>query len=63
MARLAQIARMIFYIWPDRNRQRRALRDMDPEQLDDLGISRSAALRESRKPFWRKHTGPGDCHW
>jgi uncharacterized protein YjiS (DUF1127 family) len=36
---------------------------MDPEQLDDLGISRSAALRESRKPFWRKHTGPGDCHW
>lgn len=53
MSWLAQIARMIFCIWPDRHRQRRALREMDDDRLDDLGISRSAAMREGRKPFWR----------
>ncbi len=53
MARLAQIACLIFFIWPDRRRQRRALRNMDKEQLHDLGINRSEAMRESRKPFWR----------
>ncbi|WP_336866938.1 DUF1127 domain-containing protein [Sphingomonas sanguinis] len=53
MSWLTRIARMIFCIWPERHRQRRALRYMDADQLDDLGITRSTAMRESRKPFWQ----------
>lgn len=53
MAWFAQIARMIFCIWPDRHRQRRALREMVDDQLYDIGISRSAAMQEGRKLFWR----------
>jgi uncharacterized protein YjiS (DUF1127 family) len=33
-------------------RQRRALRRLDAEALDDIGISRAEALRESRRPAW-----------
>ncbi|MEJ2125299.1 MAG: DUF1127 domain-containing protein [Pseudolabrys sp.] len=43
----------IFRVWPDRWRQRRDLREMDIEQLRDLGISRREAMREGQKPFWR----------
>lgn len=53
MAWLVRIARIVFCIWPDRHRQRRALREMDADQLHDLGLSRSAAMQEGRKPFWR----------
>ena len=34
-------------------RQRIDLRELDAKQLDDIGIGRTEALRESRKPFWR----------
>lgn len=50
---LAWAVRTIFRVWPDRHRQRRALRELDSDRLHDLGISRSEAMRESRKPFWR----------
>lgn len=53
MSWLAQIVRTIFCIWPDRHRQRRALREMDNDQLHDLGITRTEAIQESRKPFWQ----------
>jgi len=33
-------------------RQRRDLRRLDAEALDDIGISRAEALRESRRPAW-----------
>lgn len=41
----AQLSSLIFYVWPDRRRQRRALRDMDDDQVGDLvaGILNSAA--------------------
>lgn len=39
--------------WLERRRQRRALRDLDDHLLRDIGIDRSDALREGRKPFWR----------
>lgn len=42
-----------FYLWIMRRRQRRQLRDMEPWQLRDLGISGRDAKLESRKPCWR----------
>ena len=37
----------------DRQRQRRALLELDGHLLDDIGVSRRQALEEGRKPFWR----------
>jgi uncharacterized protein YjiS (DUF1127 family) len=37
----------------DRYRQRRALLTLDDARLDDIGISREAALAEGRMPIWR----------
>ncbi len=34
-------------------RQRRALLALDDRMLKDIGISRTDALREGGKPFWR----------
>jgi drug/metabolite transporter (DMT)-like permease/uncharacterized protein YjiS (DUF1127 family) len=48
-----RIFRTVFRIWPDRSRQRRALRALDDRQLRDIGITRFDAVNESRKPFWR----------
>lgn len=53
MAWLARMVVMLFRIWPDRWHQRRDLREMDNEQLFDLGLTRREAMREGRKPFWR----------
>ena len=36
-----------------RHRQRRALAQLDDRLLQDIGVTRQQALRESRKPFWR----------
>lgn len=61
MVWLRQFSRLVLHIWPDRHRQRRKLRDMDDDQLRDIGISRSAAMREGRKPFWRQE-GAKEIH-
>ncbi|NYZ15952.1 DUF1127 domain-containing protein [Azospirillum sp. RWY-5-1] len=45
--------RAILVRWLERRRQRLALRDLDHHLLRDIGISRSDARREGRKPFWR----------
>ncbi|MBB6467706.1 DUF1127 domain-containing protein [Aminobacter carboxidus] len=37
----------------DRHLQRLDLSELTDEQLDDIGISRRDAERESAKPFWR----------
>jgi uncharacterized protein YjiS (DUF1127 family) len=37
----------------DRQRQRRALLDLDDHLLNDIGVSRRAAIEEARKPFWK----------
>jgi uncharacterized protein YjiS (DUF1127 family) len=39
--------------WERRARERRKLAEMSDHMLKDLGISRSDALRESRKSIWR----------
>jgi uncharacterized protein YjiS (DUF1127 family) len=43
--------------WTERYRQRRALFNLaeaDRHLLEDIGVSRWDALRESAKPFWRR---------
>jgi uncharacterized protein YjiS (DUF1127 family) len=35
-------------------RQRRLLAQLDERMLRDIGISRSQALAEADKPFWRR---------
>lgn len=39
--------------WERRARERRMLAEMSPHMLNDLGISRGDAVRESQKPVWR----------
>jgi len=45
-------------LWNARRRQRRALGELaeqnDAHTLDDIGVTKDAALRESAKPFWRR---------
>jgi uncharacterized protein YjiS (DUF1127 family) len=45
-------------VWPRaliaRWRERRILEEMDDRMLRDIGISRSQALAEAAKPFWRR---------
>ena len=39
--------------WADRRRQRLTLQGLSAYALKDIGLSRSEAEREARKPFWR----------
>jgi uncharacterized protein YjiS (DUF1127 family) len=39
--------------WQDRRAGRRRLMTLDDRALKDIGLSRSAAEEEYRKPFWR----------
>lgn len=40
-------------VWLDRYRARNALRKMDYSRLKDIGLTRTEALKEARKPIWR----------
>jgi uncharacterized protein YjiS (DUF1127 family) len=50
--RLAAVVEQVLG-WHDRARQRRALLRLSDDMLVDIGISRTAALREAGKAFWR----------
>ena len=50
--RLAAVVEQVL-AWHDRARQRRALLRLSEDMLGDVGISRSEALQEARKAFWR----------
>ncbi len=39
--------------WNSRMRQRRHLLDLDPSQLDDIGINKGQAIKEANKSFWQ----------
>lgn len=39
--------------WIERHRQRRALGQLDDDQLRDVNITRNEAQREASQPFWR----------
>lgn len=38
--------------WLARRRSRRALKALTDDELRDIGVSRSAALKEAARPFW-----------
>ncbi len=38
--------------WQELASQRRALLNLDPRMLADIGVSRADALREAARPFW-----------
>ena len=39
--------------WMGRAKQRRMLKDLDQDRLDDIGLTRAQALEEAAKPFWQ----------
>ncbi len=39
--------------WQERDRQRRALAQLDARMLTDVGLSRAEVAMELRKPFWQ----------
>jgi len=43
----------LFLAWEERIMQRRTLMQLDEHQLKDIGLSRSLAEEEWRKPFWK----------
>ena len=43
----------VILTWQDRAAQRAALARMDARMLKDIGLTRSEALEESRRPFWQ----------
>ena len=53
---LPTLRRRSLLAWLRRGRalscERRALRQMDAERLDDLGLTRAEALCEAQRPFW-----------
>jgi uncharacterized protein YjiS (DUF1127 family) len=49
---VGHLLRAAWATW-DRQRQRRALLDLDAHTLRDIGITREEALNEGLKPFWR----------
>ena len=46
-------ARQTFRTWRDRATTRRALRELTPEMLGDIGVEPYDAMREAARPFWR----------
>jgi uncharacterized protein YjiS (DUF1127 family) len=41
-------------LWRERNRQRRALQNLNDDMLKDIGLSRCDVYRESSRWFWRE---------
>lgn len=50
---LSRLARLLA-LWAARSSQRRALAELEPDRLEDIGIDRAARGRECRKRFWEK---------
>jgi uncharacterized protein YjiS (DUF1127 family) len=50
---IVMVAIATLLAWGERRRQRRALRELSPELLRDIGIGPADVYREVEKPFWR----------
>jgi uncharacterized protein YjiS (DUF1127 family) len=50
-SRFGRIA-AVFALWSQRRRTRAALRALPEHMLRDIGLTRSAADAEARRPFW-----------
>lgn len=47
------IVRHLLNMWRQRAQQRKALTQLSPYLLKDIGINRSDAINEAEKPFWK----------
>lgn len=52
-------------IWREVSKQRKVLRELTDQQLDDIGVSRKEAIQESNRAFWdhsryleKEHSNP-----
>lgn len=43
----------IFAVWMTRHRTRKALRELDIRQLEDVGLNSQEILDDIQKPFWK----------
>ena len=51
---VADVAKKVFWDWPERARQRRQLARLDDRMLGDIGISRGDVESEFRKARWQR---------
>jgi uncharacterized protein YjiS (DUF1127 family) len=54
VSRWIKSARATLKIWQQRHRTRRQLATLDSHALKDIGVTRTDALNEAKKSFWRK---------
>lgn len=52
-ARLFLVAAVTVTKWDRYRKTRKALKDLDPRLLDDVGLCRHSARSEAAKPFWK----------
>lgn len=52
LARVAVKAAVVLMTWDESYRTRQHLKNLTPEQLQDVGLTRAQAARESRRAFW-----------
>jgi len=50
---IARLIALMLRTWPERQRQRARLLELEPRLLEDASIDPADAVREGRKPFWR----------
>jgi len=44
----------IIKLWWRRAHTRRSLKHLDTDQLADIGVTRTQAVQEAAKPFWKR---------
>lgn len=49
----------IMALWCAHQRERRVLKNLDEQLLQDIGLTRGQALEEAGKPFWDVETREG----
>lgn len=54
IARFAIVFAAVVTLWSVRRRTRMELKHLEPEILDDIGLSRIQADTEAEKPFWQR---------
>lgn len=54
LARWAMVFAVYVTKWDANYRSRRQLGRLEPHMLDDIGRSKTQAIREAQKPFWER---------
>lgn len=53
-ARIAVKIAFVLMTWEETYRTRKALKHLTPEQLDDIALTKAQAMKEAKRPFWRR---------